>query len=89
MDDLINVIKKDPQVRVKMNDMLDRFNRLPLKNQSKRGYDSLIQNNILEELINIKGTTIPDLDIEVKMKNSRIKYLGSRIKIVDEFIYKK
>ena len=69
--------------------MLDRFNRLPLEYQSKIGYDSLIQNNILEELINIKGTTIPDLDIEVKMKNSRKKNLESRIIIFEEYIYKK
>ena len=29
MDDFINVIKKDPQVRIKVNNMLDRYNRLP------------------------------------------------------------
>ena len=41
MDAFINVIKKDPKVRFKTNDMLDRYNRLPL--QSKIGYDTLIQ----------------------------------------------
>ena len=29
MDDFINVIEKDPQVRIKINDMLDRYMRLP------------------------------------------------------------
>ena len=29
MDAFINVIKKDPKVRIKINDMLDRYNRLP------------------------------------------------------------
>ena len=47
MDDFINVIRKDPKVQVKINDMLDRYNRLPPKYQSKIGYDTLIQNVIL------------------------------------------
>ena len=42
------------------------------------GYDSLIQSVILKELINIVGTTITDLDIESKMKISRIEYLESK-----------
>ena len=75
-NDFVNVIRKDPEVRIKINDMLDRYNRLPYKYQSKIGYDSLIQNVILEELINIMGTTITDL--EFKMKISRIKYLESK-----------
>ena len=78
-NDFINVIKKDPQTRIKLNDMLDRYNRLPPKYQSKIGYDTLIQNVILKELINIMGTVITDLDIELKMKISRIKYLKSRL----------
>ena len=28
-NDFINVIRKDPQVRVKINDMLDRYIKLP------------------------------------------------------------
>ena len=58
--------------------MLDRYNRLPLKYQLKIGYDILIQNVILKELINIMGTTITDLDTELKMKNSRIEYLENK-----------
>ena len=76
-DDFINVIKKDPQVRLKMNDMFDRYNRLPYNYQSKIGYDTLIQNVILKELINKMGSTITDLDIKLKMKTSRITYLES------------
>ena len=58
--------------------MLDRYIRLPYNYQSETGYDTLIQNVILKEVINIMGTTITDLDIELKMKISRIKYLESR-----------
>ena len=79
MDDFINVIRKDPKVQVKINDLLDRYNRLPPKYQSKIGYDTLIQNVILKELINMMGTVITDLDIELKMKISRIKYLECRL----------
>ena len=71
----INLIKRDPQVGVKKNDMLDRYNRLPLKHQSETGYNSLIQNVIRTELIKIRGTTIKDLDIDLKMKISRINIL--------------
>ena len=52
--------------------------RLPYKYQSKIGYDCLIQNFIFKELINIMGTTITDLDIELKLKNSRIEYLENK-----------
>ena len=78
MQDFINVIRKDPNVRVKINDMLDRYNKLPYNYQSKIGYDTLIQNVILKELLNIMGARITDLDIEIKMKISRIKFLESK-----------
>ena len=71
MDDFVNVIKKDLKVRIKINDMLSRYNRLPYNYQSKILYDTLIQNVILKDLINIMGTTITDLEIESKMKISR------------------
>ena len=60
-DAFIKVIKKDPKVRVKINETLDRYMRLPYNYQSKIGYDTLIQNDIFKELINIMGTTITDL----------------------------
>ena len=78
MEAFINVIKKDPKVRNKINDMLDIFKRLRYNYQSKIGYDTLIQNVILKELINIKGGTITDLDIELKMKIGRIKRLENK-----------
>ena len=53
--------------------------RLPFNYQSKNGYDTLIQNIILKELIKIMGTTITVLDIEIKMKLSRIKYLENKV----------
>ena len=58
--------------------MLDRYNILPYKFQSRIGYDSLIQNVILKELIKIMGKTITDLDIELKLINSRINYLETK-----------
>jgi len=79
MDDFINVIKKDSKIRIKINNMLDRYDRLPSNYQLKIGCDSLVQNVIFKELINIMGTTITDLDIELEMKISRIKYLESRL----------
>ena len=78
MDAFLNVIRKDPKVRVKINDMLDRCMRLTLKYQSKIGYDALVQNVILKELINIMAMTINVLDIELKMTISRMKYLENK-----------
>ena len=60
MEAFVNVIRKDPKVRNNINDMLDRYNRLSHKYQSKISYDTLIQNVILKELINIMATTITD-----------------------------
>ena len=48
--------------------MLDRYMSLPYDFQSRIGYNILIQNVILKELINIMSLTILDLDIELKMK---------------------
>ena len=78
MDDFINVIKKDPQICIKMNIMLDRYIRLPYNYQSKIGYDTLIQNVILKELINLMSATLVDIDMDLKLKNGRIKYLESK-----------
>ena len=74
MEDFINVIRKDPKIRIKINDMLDRYKRLPYNYQSKIGYDTLIQKVILKQLINIMRITITDLDIELKLKISTIEY---------------
>ena len=78
MEAFVNVIRKDPKVWIKINDTLDRYMRLSLNCQSKIGYDTLIQNVILKELIKIFGMTITDLDIQLKMKISRIKYLENK-----------
>ena len=78
MDPSVNVIRKDPKVRIKINDTLDRYMRIPFKYQSEIGYDCLIQNIILKKLKNIMAITITDLDIELKTKISRIKYLENK-----------
>ena len=75
MDAFINVIKKDPFVCVKINNMLDRYHRLTYEHKIELVYDNLIQNIILKELINIMSIMIRDLDMELKMKISRIEYL--------------
>ena len=73
--DFVNVIRKGPKVRNKINYMLDRYMRLPYNYQSKIGYDTLIQNAILKELIIIMSTIITDLDIELKMKINQTEHL--------------
>ena len=78
-NDFVNVNKKAPQVRIKINNLLDRYNRLPSNYQPKIAYDCLIQNVVLKELINIMGTTRIDLDLELKMKISGTKYLENRL----------
>ena len=57
--------------------MLDRYNRLTYDHKIEIVYDNLMQNIILKKLINIMSIMISDLDIEIKMKISRIKYLES------------
>ena len=86
MEDFTNLIRKDPKVRNKINVMLDRYMSLPYDFQSKIGYNSLIQNVFLKELINVIAMTINDLDIELKMKISRIRYLESKLLSLYNFI---
>ena len=76
MEDFIKVIKKDPKIQNKINIMLDRYMSLPYDFQTRIGYNSLIQNVFLKELINISATVITDLDIELKMK---INMLSNKI----------
>ena len=77
MEAFINVIKKDPFVRMKINNILDRYNRITYDHKFEIVYDNLIQNIFLKELINIVSIMISDLDMELKMKISRIQYLES------------
>ena len=77
MEAFINVIKKDHFVCIKTNIMLDRCNRLTFDRKIEIVYDNLIQNFILKELISIMSIMILDLDMELKMKISRTKYLES------------
>ena len=78
MEAFINVIKKYPFVCMKIKNMLDRYNRLTYDRKIEIVYYSLIQNIILKELINIMSIMITDLDIELKMKISRIEYLENK-----------
>ena len=77
MEAFINVIKKDPFACMKINNMLDRYNRLTYDHKIEIVNDNLIQSIILKELINIMSIMISDLDTELKMKFSIIKYLES------------
>ena len=79
MDAFIKVIRKDPKVRIKINDMLDRYKRISPEYQSRIVYNTFIQNVIPKELINILGTPITDLDKELKTKIIRMKYLEDRL----------
>ena len=78
MEAFINVIKKDHFVCMKINNMLDRYNRLTYDRKIEIVYDNLIQNIILKELINIMSILIRDLDMELKLKISKIKYLENK-----------
>ena len=78
MDAFINVIKKDTFVCMKINIMLNRCNRLTYDHKIEIVYDNLIQNISLKELINIISIMISDLDMEIKMKISRIEYLENK-----------
>ena len=78
MEAFINVIKKDPFVGMKINNMLDRYNKLTYDHKIEIVYDKLIQNIIPKELLIIMSIMISDLDIELKMKISRIKYLENK-----------
>ena len=75
MEASIHVIKKDHFVCMKINNLLDRYNRLTYDHKIEIVYDNLIQNIILKELVNIMSKMISDLDMELKMKISRIKCL--------------
>ena len=78
MEAFINVIKNDPFVCMKINNMLDRYNRLTYDHKIEVVYDNLIQNIVLKELINIMSIIISDLDMELKLKLSRIKNLENK-----------
>ena len=82
MDAFVNVIRKDPFVCMKINNILDRYNRLTYDHKIEIVYDNLIRNIILIELIKIMSIMISDLDMELKLKISRIKYLEKKTFII-------
>ena len=57
--------------------MLESYSRLTYDQKIEIVYDNSIQSIILKDLINKISIMISDLDIELKMKVSRIKYLES------------
>ena len=77
----VDVIKKDHFVCNKINNTLDKYNRLSSYHKIEIAYDNVIQNIILKEVINIMSVMIRDLDMELKLKISRIKYLASNFLI--------
>ena len=58
--------------------MLDSYMSLPYDFRSRIGYNSLIQNVIFKELINIMAMTINDLDIELKCLERVFLYINER-----------
>ena len=78
MDEFINIIEEDPLVCIKINNMLDKYKRLSYDYKNEIAYDNMIHKIILKELIKMMSTMIFDLDMELKLKISRIKYLESR-----------
>ena len=78
MDDSIKVIERDLQVQIKIKDISDKYIKISYNYQSKLRYDTLNQNVILKEIMKLMSIIIVDIAIELKMKNSRIKYLESR-----------
>ena len=88
MEAFINVIKKDKFICMKINNMLDRYNGLTYDYKIEIAYDNLIHNIILKELINIMSIIILDLNMELKMKISRIKYLQSIFIVYKRLEYK-
>ena len=73
----LNVSKRDPKAQTEIKDISYKYNKLPIIDQSKMGSDTLIQTVILKERINLMGTTIVDIEIELKMKISRMEHLES------------
>ena len=68
MENFIKAIKKDKRICNNINILLDRYMSLPYEFRSRIGYNSLIQNVILKELINMLCLIIVDLDMELKLK---------------------
>ena len=79
LDDFLNVIKKDPQVQVEIKGMIVKNSRLPYDYQSKLRYDTLDHTVNFKEMIILMDSTIVGIDLELKMKISRIKNLESRL----------
>ena len=65
MDDFINVTRRDPQVQIKLENILDNFIKLSLNYQTKIGYDTLSQNVTLKEIIKLMGIITVDIDTEL------------------------
>ena len=58
-------------MRITLEAILDKYIEKSLSFQSKIGYDTLIQNVILTEIINLTSIIIVDINRELKLKISK------------------
>ena len=85
----MKLIKRDPKVQIKKENIFGLLkNRLPNNYQSKIGFDSLTQNVFLKEIINLMGAIKVHIDIQLKLKISRIEYLESSLVWLCNFIWR-
>ena len=69
----MEIIKKDSKVHNKITQTIENYHKV-----SKIGQNTVIQNEVFEQVFNIMGDTTEDKDIKIEQKDNRIDFFGKK-----------
>ena len=83
MAEFKDIIKKDSEVQNKITQIVEKYNKESHLTQSITGQNALIPSKVIEQVINIMGDTIENMDLEKEQKDKKIEYLENKIGLPD------
>ena len=72
------IIKEDSKVQNETTQTFEEYNKESYSVPPRMGENALLQNKGFEQIINIMGSTIEDMEIEVEQKDIKIKFLENK-----------
>ena len=76
-------LKKDTNIQNDFSQTIDKYNKESFPTRSQESQSPLIQSKVFKKAIKFLGETIPDMDIELEQKGSKLQFLEDRIGIPD------
>ena len=75
MGDIIENLKKDPNIHNEISHTIDKYNTKSFPTRFQVSQNALIQCKVFKQAIKILGETISDMQIELEQKDNKIQLL--------------